>query len=277
MVDTLVKQLKGYRIEENIVHIDCPMLEASRIVNRHSAGESVKLIRVCDACGRSGIENEAVYSCMHCDGIYDECKQCHKKSQHHHTDAFMLDDMPTIMAFIFCCEQLADNGNVPLPVEILFEIIKPFHKIWEKGKPPPKIIPVQPPSSPPPSPISQSTLPRWPPPTQTQTPIEVYNKQGSSLIIFGTTLDGRMGWSGCRNGYSSEECDCTKVYICNINLPIDKIPTHLDCIKPFEWRDWHVRTGGVARLYKSCFGIVILKLPEYYITKRDAGCLNSLA
>ncbi len=47
--------------------------------------------RICDSCGKIGIQNEVVYSCETCEGQYDECKQCHEQSNHQHQDNFYIE------------------------------------------------------------------------------------------------------------------------------------------------------------------------------------------
>ncbi len=71
--------------------LDCPYEDSRKLEQEMRDKYSdfdVILGRMCDACGRNGIQNETVYCCVKCDRQYDECGECHKNSKHHHTDSF---------------------------------------------------------------------------------------------------------------------------------------------------------------------------------------------
>ena len=279
-VPTLIKTLKGYNCRNGgasgvSVGIDCTVGEASSEMRKfryENPDTTLKLVRVCDACGRSGIENEIVYCCLECEGKYDECRQCHEHSQHYHTDSFIVDDMAAITAATFCFDHLRDTSSTTslgsLPIEILYEIIIPLHN----------------------SPQPQTDVERHPSLLRNPSGFlrgrskaslsagadsetrcvsfegkPTASREPRSLLMIGFGIRARLGWvDECTCGYNDSRCDTRKYFVGTIEMPIDAMP---DQVKPFEWRDWHKRTGGTVKVYHGCGGAILVELPEYHITK----------
>lgn len=255
----LIKDLNVYGVEtednnEITCKIDCSAVDAARKLREWKSkcpGLEAKLVRMCDACGRSGIESEVVYCCLKCDGQYDECEKCHVDSKHHHQDAFKKHDTPAVMGTLFCFDQLRANQdeNVTLgsiAVDSLQEIIGNINRCQPEFDIPKTVS------------QSSTDVGKGESPTKTD-----------ALVLFGTNMRGRLGFSGCLHGWSiekcSEKCYGRREFVCEINLPVDIMPGQF--VKAFQWRDWHRRTGGTAEIYSGCGGIILLEIPNYHISR----------
>lgn len=97
-VNILKREFKPYRVEKESedksgtctikMKVDCSYREAMDKQHLLPSDLKMDLTRMCDACGKENIQTETVYSCLKCDGQYDECEECHSRSKHHHIGMF---------------------------------------------------------------------------------------------------------------------------------------------------------------------------------------------
>ena len=211
------------------VELDCSYRDsADRIVKFTDKYPDFNLVinRRCDACQRDGIENEIVYCCLECDGQYDECEDCHKKSTHHHPNSFEKQEPIT-----------SDNNETETGTtnDTSNESASNESDSNESDSNE--------------SASNEST-------TKVDTS-EKYTIQ--DLVLYGEGIERRLILD--REDEQYEEL-YPPIFIDTIQMDPDKCPP---MVKRFQWRDWFKRTDGIAKVYSARPGGILLRCPDFYI------------